>query len=107
MEAISLYQSVTEQKPDFAEAWSKLAQGWRILKQWEEARLAAQQAIQLDPHDASSYFILGLCSFQKNQAVNAQTYFTKYLQLAPDSSEANKAQYYLAELGKGVIPKLV
>lgn len=101
MDAISSYQTAVLHRGSYVEAWANLAQACRHSNQWEEARLAAQQTVQLDPQNAEAHYILGLCALQKKQGVNAQNYFQKYLHLAPNGPDSQRAHYYLVELEKG------
>jgi len=65
--AVSLFRQAIEEDPEYALPWAGIAQGISELVGWfywpdsslEEAKAAAQRAIELDPNLAQGYFALG------------------------------------------------
>ncbi|WP_373533192.1 tetratricopeptide repeat protein [Vampirovibrio sp.] len=83
--AVSYYQKVTQQAPQFEWGYNALANALRQLKQYPQANRAARQAIALNPHCYHAYFTLGdilldqdrfqeaIASFQAGQALLEQS----------------------------------
>ena len=80
-QAISLYERAIEVDPNFARAWSGLAEtqlvmanfgdGSRTAMQFEAARRAAEQALALDPSSSQAHSTLGLILLQHDCKLEA------------------------------------
>ncbi len=64
----------------------------------EEARAYMTKAIDLDPALADSYYYRGLASVQAKKNAEAKADFAKYLELAPNGSQANEVKEMLQAL---------
>lgn len=54
-QALSHYQRVLEQDPNFHDIWTKIGVSYRNLQQFEDAKLAFQQGIAANPEDFAPY----------------------------------------------------
>jgi tetratricopeptide (TPR) repeat protein len=118
IEAIRAYDKAIINRPNFVEAWNNKG---LVLKQWsngqwrnespieaafamaqgkyDEAIKALDEAIGLDPNDASAWYDKGLALKDKGNYTEAIEYFEKALEL--DSKDA------MAYYAKGVVLKLL
>jgi tetratricopeptide (TPR) repeat protein len=80
-QAASLYKDAAAVDPQFAKAWSGLSESKLVLanfgtegataQDFEDARSAAERALQLDPENAQAHSILGLILLQKDWRLEA------------------------------------
>lgn len=64
----------------------------------EDARTYMTKAIELDPSFADSYYYRGLASVQAKKTAEAKADFAKYLELAPNGSQAKEVKEMLQAL---------
>jgi len=76
----------------------KLAQGYYNGDQMEEAKLVLDRTIRDNPDEAIAYFFRGLTELNLNDTEGARTDLEKFLELAPDHSEAETARGILEYL---------
>ncbi|MGH9822078.1 MAG: hypothetical protein ACREDR_02295 [Blastocatellia bacterium] len=90
--AVSASLRALDLKPDYAEAYVTLTEGYLLLRQWDDAVAAAQEALHLRPDWPSSYCLLteaymklGRYDYALNAAEREQT-----LRQAITSGRSNK-----------------
>jgi TolB-like protein/Tfp pilus assembly protein PilF len=99
--ALTYYQQVIEQDPDYALAFASIAEVYTILSTgfdilpskdaMPKARDAAQKALELDPNLAEAYVSLGLVALSYDWDRNAtKKYFQKAIELNPNSMSAHQ-----------------
>jgi len=83
--------------PDNELAWINLAQAYLNSGALEEAKAAAEKAIEIVPNDAQANNLLGLYWLNKNDAARAKAQFELTLKKEPSSAVS---WYYLALIAK-------
>jgi outer membrane protein assembly factor BamD (BamD/ComL family) len=107
-EAIEHIERCVELEPTHARAWSNL--GYlreSILRDYQAARAAYENAVRLAPGDANAYFRLGHVCLELKDPAAALDHFKRFLQLAPpDSPHRRDAQRKIvaAEMLLEVLP---
>ena len=109
-EGIEHFQRTIEQDPDYAAAYSWLADGYTTLGWWTgppiemlpKAKMAALKARQLDPTLAEPYLLLGkIRAHYEWDWVDAEKYFQRALELNPNHVRAYLGYAnYLAIMGR-------
>lgn len=92
--AVEIYREALNLDPEFARAWSALASAYAIQPDFnydidlqraaDQAREAAQRAIDLDPELAEPYAVLGLIEFDHRNYVAAREAFERASELEPN-----------------------
>ena len=109
--ALGQYQSVLLilDRPDAFDryppsAWYYLGEAYRLRNEDDDAdssvdayRTAEQQA----PEFAPTYRALGLYHMKNNEPVQADDYFSRYLELQPDAADRDYIEYYRTTLKTG------
>ncbi len=91
--AIERFLQEVEQVPDNELAWSSLAQAYFNSSRTEDAKAAAEKALNINPADEMANNILGLYWLNQGNAEQAQNQFRRAIQLEPG---APMPYYYLA-----------
>ncbi len=98
-EAVAAARQYARSRPDVAGSWERLG---RLEAQAGNAKGAAdayQKSLQLDASRASVHYQLGvLYDKSLRDPVKAKTHYQKYLELAPNGSEAKTARKRLRDL---------
>ncbi len=92
---------------DYPQAWLFNGIARLNMKQTDKAEASARRALQLDPQNRFPLIrhLLGTILAQRGDAAGAIEHFRKYLELAPDSSDADGVRAKLKELqNKGEAP---
>ncbi|MEM8633712.1 MAG: tetratricopeptide repeat protein [Pseudomonadota bacterium] len=94
--AIEIYQEALNRDPSFARAWSALASAYAVQPDYDydidldraadQARDAAQRAINLDPDLAEPHAVLGLIAFDHRNYIAAREAFEKARMLDPNDT---------------------
>jgi TolB-like protein/Flp pilus assembly protein TadD len=95
--AVALFRQAIEEDPEYALPWAGLAQGISELVGWfywpdsslEEAKAAADRAIELDPNLAQGYFALGDLLRIARRYEEAEAAFKRGLALSPGSADGH------------------
>jgi tetratricopeptide (TPR) repeat protein len=58
-----------------------------------------QQVLAIDPNQPQAHYYLGVVHLNEGAKAEAKTYFERFLELAPDSHEANTARTMLKHIG--------
>lgn len=95
--AISFLQKETQTVPDNDLAWSSLAQAYYNANKLEEARAAAEKALDISPDDMQASNLLGMYWLQKGDATKAKAQFEGSLKREPSNAAAF---YYLALIAR-------
>jgi predicted Zn-dependent protease len=83
-------------------AWYYLGEAYRLRNEEGDTGNsvnAYQTAIRLAPEFAPSYRALGLYYMKNDQPLQADDYFSQYLELQPDATDRDYIEYYRASLG--------
>ncbi|MEQ1746729.1 MAG: tetratricopeptide repeat protein [Saprospiraceae bacterium] len=91
--AIEKLLKETEAVPDNELAWTSLAQAYLNGDQPEEAKAAAEKALQISPADEQANNVIGLYWLTKGDAAQAKSQFLTAVRLEPSNPTA---YYYLA-----------
>ncbi len=91
--AIERFLQEVEQVPDNELAWSSLAQAYFNSGRTEDAKAAAEKALDINPADEMANNILGLYWLNQGSIEQAQNQFRRAIQLEPG---APMPYYYLA-----------
>lgn len=67
---------------------------------WEKAKEMLEDRLKLDRDDTDILYNLGVCCDRLNEAQEAIEFLAKYIELCPDSENAEKAKKRIAELSK-------
>ena len=95
--AISFLQKETAAVPDNDLAWSSLAQAYFNASKLEEAKAAAEKALDISPDDMQASNLLGMYWLQKGDVVQAKAQFEGSLKREPSNAAA---YYYLALIAR-------
>lgn len=106
-----LLRQATERAPGFAQAWAALAitramhaksgEGARIAQASEEARLAAERALALDPTSGKAYAALALLEPLCGAYAAAEALFERALAVGPDDVDVlEKYSRWLHSVGR-------
>ena len=101
-EAITAFQTVLEQRPDFAEAhnnWGNALQGQGKL---DEAIAHYHQALQINSGYAEALNNLGNALLAKGNSEEAIRYYSQALQVSPDYAEAHAVLGLVFNAGEAV-----
>ena len=82
-------------------AWYYLGEAYQLRNEegdTERSVNAYQTAIRLSPEFAPSYRALGLHYMKNNEPVQADNYFSQYLELQPDATDRDYIEYYRKSL---------
>jgi len=85
-------------------AWYYLGEAYRLRNEagdTERSVKAYQTAIEQSPGFAPSYRALGLYYMKNNDSLQAENYFSKYLELQPDAQDRDYIEYYRTSLKSG------
>lgn len=110
MQSIEYYQQAIEEDPNYANAYSGLAESWVLLAIWgyidlkgpaAKAREAAERALELDPSLPGTHAAIGVLSHYRDwDWQKARDSFEEALRLDPSYSTArNWYSVHLADLG--------
>jgi Tfp pilus assembly protein PilF/TolB-like protein len=114
--SVELYRDALRRDPNFAEAWSGLADAYNVLPEYADtseaeaypvAKHAAERAIALDPHLAEAHASLAfVLQWWDRDAVRAEAEFQRALEINP--SYATAQQWYAnALLSRGRVDEAV
>ncbi|MCC6461301.1 MAG: tetratricopeptide repeat protein [Saprospiraceae bacterium] len=95
--AISYLQKEVQNVPDNDLAWATLAQAYLNSDQLEEAKKAAEKALEISPDDVQANNLVGMYWLQKGDANRAKTQFETALDREPSNAAA---YYYLALIAR-------
>jgi len=87
-EAIRCFLEAVRTNPDHLIALNNLGNGYRLQKNWPEARKAFEHALEISPADADGNYGLGMVSAQADDNARAYEYLQKALKSRPDYPEA-------------------
>jgi len=85
-------------------AWYYLGEAYRLRNEegdTERAVTAYRTAIQQSPEFAPPYRALGLYYMKHNDPAEAEDFFSRYLELAPDAMDRDYIEYYRTSLKPG------
>jgi tetratricopeptide (TPR) repeat protein len=97
LKAIDYFNQAIAADPNFAPAYAGLAESYLVARGWNafppdealrKGKAAAQKALQLDATLASSHLAMGAVHAQEWDHVNAETEFSRGLELNPNDSLA-------------------
>lgn len=88
-EAIVMYRQAIQLDPDFAVAYSNLAQALNDQGKIDEAIAACRQAIQLDPNFATAHNNLGFAFYKQGELDKAIAAYRQAIQLDPNLATAH------------------
>jgi tetratricopeptide (TPR) repeat protein len=91
--AIEKLNKEVEAVPDNELAWAALAQAYLNSDKLEEAKSAAEKALDISPADEQANNVIGLYWLTKGDGAQAKTQFQKAIKLEPANATA---YYYLA-----------
>jgi len=94
---ISMLEAEVANVPDNELAWTNLAQAYLSNEQLEEAKAAAEKALDISPDDSQANNLLGMYWINKNEIGRAKSQFEAALKLEPANAAA---WYYLALIAK-------
>ena len=107
LKAIDFFKQAISKDPNYAPAYSGLADSYNLLAVWgslpsaeafPQARTAAQKALALDPSSAEAYNSLAFETYRYDwNFAQAETFFRKAIQLNPNYATAH--QWYGEFLG--------
>lgn len=87
-----------EREPENAEAWAELAAVYSELEQWDEALVAAEKSVALEPNETRYLIQLGAVRRELGDTVGASEALRTALSLEPYSEQANAEMRKLREL---------
>jgi tetratricopeptide (TPR) repeat protein/peroxiredoxin len=87
-EAIRCFREAVRLSPDHLIALVNLANGYRLQKDWTEARKTFERALAVSPADADANYGLGMVFAQADDTVRAFDYLQRALKSRPDYPEA-------------------
>jgi tetratricopeptide (TPR) repeat protein/peroxiredoxin len=87
-EAIRCFREAVRLSPDHLIAVVNLANGYRLQKNWTEARKTFERALEVSPADADANYGLGMVFAQADDTVRAFDYLQKAVKSRPDYPEA-------------------
>ncbi|MFA5865998.1 MAG: tetratricopeptide repeat protein [Phycisphaerae bacterium] len=99
-DAIGYAEKWTQVAPADSGAWNSLGLARFQKNHFAEALQAFQKAIELDPNMASFYLNAALAADQADQPTKAGRYLTRFIQLASNHPEIDKAKKWLTRLEK-------
>jgi len=82
-DALSVFERLVVNHPDFAEAHNKKATALFILRRHEEARVACQETLRLNPTHFAAWHGLGLCELELGHHRAAERAFARALEIQP------------------------
>lgn len=91
--AIERFKAETANVPDNELAWANLAQAYLSTQQLEEAKAAAEKAIEISPDDTQANNLIGMYWMNKNDGAKAKAQFELAIKKEPQNAAA---WYYLA-----------
>lgn len=91
--AIERLKAETQAVPDNELAWANLGQAYLSVQQLEEAKAAAEKAIEISPDDTQANNLIGMYWMNKNDAAKAKAQFELAIKKEPQNPSA---WYYLA-----------
>jgi tetratricopeptide (TPR) repeat protein len=96
-DAVACFQRALQLSPDHPIALLNLGNGYRQMREWDEARTVLQRAVAVDPENPEANYSLAMVYAQLNDSDSAYRYLQTALQLRPDYPEAlnNLAILYL------------
>jgi len=93
---------IVELDPEQAESWRNLAVLYRRTGRWREAIAAARAGCLHCPQDAHLLLLHGALLQEAGDALNAETYLLRVLELATDSQQRLVARQHLMALYRGL-----
>lgn len=102
VKAAEYFQRATEADPNYAAAYAGLAQSWAMLGQLEQAKLAADKALSLDPGLAEAHTALGLIYDGDWNFLDTEKEFKLAISLNPNYATAHHwyGESYLVLMGR-------
>ena len=99
-DAVALYQAAVQQRPDWQEGWRQLGTLLYMQQDYPEAASALKHSVALEPRQADTWTLLGLCEFQSHDYKNALLHLKKGQSLGFGGNPAGVrfARYHLALL---------
>jgi tetratricopeptide (TPR) repeat protein len=98
-EALQLAQAARRSRPDLAETADTLAWVYFHQQHYPTARDLLEDALKIDPNNASMQYHLGMTYSKLGKKADAATHLKKAESLAPDKPVAKEAAAELAKLG--------
>lgn len=95
--AVSFLQKETQNVPNNDLAWSSLAQAYYNANKLDEAKAAAEKALDISPDDMQASNLLGMYWLQKGDVTKAKAQFEGSLKREPSNAAA---YYYLALIAR-------
>ena len=99
-EALPLYDSVTKDVPDYAEAWFAIGMCYAHTGDAKRAEQSLQTFLRLQPLSADGHSALGLLLLSQQRIAEARAELEEALRLDPASTEAKEALDSLAARAK-------
>lgn len=97
-EALDELQSASPEK--VAEAFYERGRGLFNNGQIDEAIEALERTVAADPTHARAHYTLGLCYLNRGRNPDAVQHFSRFLELAPDDTDAGAARQLIEAIGK-------
>jgi len=97
---ITFFKQAIQQEPTDAGAFTGLAACHDSLRQYDEAVLAAKQAVALSPQAAFGHLRLGQVYWHKKQFIDAEKELKLAIELEPNNPEAYVLARYYLETGQ-------
>jgi len=86
-EALEQFKKLTEVEPS-ARPYALLGVAYRQLGRYDEAKQSLQKGLELDPHDGSCLFNLGLIAEQQGDSAGAESMLQQVLRSSPNFPDA-------------------
>lgn len=96
--AIPLYMRALGRYPDYLPALEGLTNCYALSEQYDSAGVYAHRAITVNSLSPLGYEVLSLLALQNRDEDSARIYLARYIQLAPESPQKERAKKLLAQL---------
>ena len=90
--AVPLLVKAVQLKPDFANAWGRLAMSYYTIQQYKDALIAFQQCVKLVPNSPDAEFALGMTYLRLGNKEGAAEAYKKLQSMSPDEARQLYAQ---------------
>jgi len=95
---LALSQQWTEVAPESVEAWLQLVAAYGLLQRWDEALEANRRVLELSPDNRTAMVNMGALHANRQELEEARRWWTRVVEEAPGTSEADLAARSLREL---------
>lgn len=92
------FQRAIRLQPQFALYYKNLVETYRLDGQLDTAKTTLQQAVEINPHHAEAWLMMGLIAEKQGQSQEALDAYETFITLAPGSALAQSVRQKLQQL---------